>query len=127
MTLGQRRNPWPWMTFVALFVLSGLRAQAADEVIESRMRKDITFLASDACEGRGPGTKGIDKAAQYIADAFRAAGLKPGGAKGSYFQPFTVPGTLPAEPNQVRLRGPQGQEIELKIGEHFQVLGLSNS
>ena len=57
---------------------------------EERMKRDITFLASDECEGRGPGTKGIDKAAVYIAGQFTQAGLKPGGVKGSFFQPFTI-------------------------------------
>jgi hypothetical protein len=38
-------------------------ALAQDDAIEARMRKDITFLASDECEGRGVGTKGLDLAA----------------------------------------------------------------
>src|ERR1051325_5193524 len=58
-----------------------------DPVLE-RMRKDITYLASDECEGRGVGTKGLDKAADYIAAEFKKAGLKPGGVDGTYFQPF---------------------------------------
>ena len=41
------------------------------------MRKDIFFLASPECEGRGIETKGIEKAADYVASDFKAAGLKP--------------------------------------------------
>lgn len=36
---------------------------------------DVKFLASDELEGRGVGTEGLDKAAEYIRDAFAAAGL----------------------------------------------------
>src|ERR687885_2458480 len=60
---------------------------------EARLRRDVTFLASDECEGRGPGTRGIDRAADYLATQFRQAGLKPGNGK-SYFQPFTIPGSV---------------------------------
>src|SRR5262245_32710066 len=59
-----------------------------DDPSAARMRKDITFLASDDCEGRGVGTLGLDLAAQYIAVQFSQAGLKPGGVNGTYFQPF---------------------------------------
>src|SRR5262245_60195698 len=75
----------------------------------ARLTADLTFLASDECEGRGPGTAGIDKAADYIAAAFQAAGLKGALPDGSYFQPFTVRGspTLGKDVG-VALKGPDG-------------------
>ncbi len=45
-------------------------------------------ISSDAFEGRGPGTKAGEAAAQWIADEMKRIGLKPGN-HGSYFQ--TVP------------------------------------
>src|SRR4051794_13722608 len=63
-----------------------------NDPIVVRMKADITYLASDECEGRGPGTKGIDLAADYIAKSFAKSGLKPGGVNGTWFQPFTVSG-----------------------------------
>src|SRR2546425_8858742 len=112
----------PLLALVALVVFLS-QASAANEAVEARMRKDITFLASDECEGRGVTTKGINLAADYIAEAFKQAGLKPGGTDGSYFQPFSMRGTSQlGSPNTLVLRGPQGQEIELKQGEDFQVL-----
>jgi len=50
----------------------------------------VKFLADDALEGRQPGTPGIEQAAEYIANQFKAAGLKPGGDGGTYFQQFEV-------------------------------------
>src|SRR2546425_1889150 len=97
--------------FVSVLVLVGARGLANNEESEARMRRDITCLASDECEGRGPGTKGIDKAADYIAGEFKKAGLKPGGTAG-YFQPFTIfEGVKQDGPATMRLRGPLGQEI----------------
>jgi aminopeptidase N len=40
----------------------------------------VRWLADPAREGRGVGSAGIDAAASYIAEAFKAAGLAPGGA-----------------------------------------------
>ena len=44
------------------------------------------FLASDALEGRGPGTRGDRLAEQYIAAQFESYGLQPAGDNGTYFQ-----------------------------------------
>jgi hypothetical protein len=104
----------------------GVQGQAGDDPIVQRMRRDITFLASDECEGRGVQTAGIEKAAAYIANEFKKAGLKPGGPGGSYFQPFTMnaPAELTGTP-VLRLSGPRGQTIELKYRQHFSALGIS--
>src|SRR5437588_8924052 len=125
----------PWQRWTALACLLTLSAfflgqawsQQPPLTAEQRMKRDITFLASDECEGRGPGTKGIDRAADYIADQFKKAGLKPAGPKGGYFQPFTIAAgqaKLKGKP-ALALRGPQGQRIELSPGAHFAVLSGS--
>jgi Peptidase family M28/PDZ domain/PA domain len=104
--------------------LSDLHSPAASE---ARLKKDITYLASDELEGRGVSTRGINLAADFIAAEFKKAGLKPGGKDGTYFQPFTMPGAVLLKPATLKLRGPAGQEIELKSGEHFQPMGVSTS
>ncbi|MFO0809878.1 MAG: M28 family peptidase [Gemmataceae bacterium] len=114
--------------FVAIAALAfaitiPVRAEEAGAI--PRMRIDLTFLASPECEGRGPGTAGIDKAADYIAAAFKSAGLKGAMPDGSYFQPFTFKGspTLGSDVS-VELYGPAGAQ-SLKIGDDFQPLGLT--
>lgn len=49
------------------------------------LKAHVSFLASDALEGRDTPSRGLDAAAEYIASQFRRLGLKPG-AGGSYFQ-----------------------------------------
>ncbi len=51
-----------------------------------RMMKTVNYLASKELEGRGPGSEGINKAAEYIVEHFKNAGLLPGSDDGSYFQ-----------------------------------------
>jgi len=41
-----------------------------------RLRKDVTYLASDALEGRRTGTQGANDAAHYIAGEFKRYGLR---------------------------------------------------
>ncbi len=53
-------------------------------VSEESLRANLTYLASDELEGRATPSKGLDKAADYIAEQFRKAKLEP--VNGSYFQ-----------------------------------------
>ena len=112
-------------------LLGGLLAAGTlrgDEACQARLKRDVTFLASDECEGRGVGTKGLDKAADYIVAQFTEAGLKPGGAKGTYFQPFTMArGAAQEGEASLVLQGPLGQKITLTAGKDFHVMGMSGS
>ena len=109
--------------------LAGLIARtglAQDDPVIERMKKDITFLASDECEGRGVGTLGLDLAAQYIAVQFSHAGLKPAGVKGTYFQPFPYGSNAQLDGDSTFvLAGPDPSFVRLKQGVDFQVLGNS--
>jgi len=128
MSLSVKWFRGPLALLAAALVLVGLRAGAADDAVEARLRKDITYLASDECEGRGVETQGINRAAEFIAAEFRKAGLKPGGTEGTYYQPFTMNGMARLEsPNTLQLRGPLGQEIDLKLDSNFRPLGLSGA
>jgi len=111
---------------IAPLVLSANSSTPAQEKPIDRLRRDVTFLASDECEGRGVETKGINLAADHIAAEFKKAGLKPGLGEKGYFQPFTINGSNKLKgPSQLVLTGPQGQVVQLRSGKDFNVLGLS--
>lgn len=61
------------------------------EITEPEIRATIATLASDAFEGRMPGTTGEAKTIAFIADRFRAAGLASG-SRGPrpYLDPFAI-------------------------------------
>jgi Zn-dependent M28 family amino/carboxypeptidase len=70
-------------------VIDGLPAEAraaADSIDAERIRAHVRFLSLDLLEGRGPGTRGGELAAEYIATQFALDGLEPAGDDGTYFQ-----------------------------------------
>jgi hypothetical protein len=68
---------------------------ALDTIRASSLRDDLKFIASDELQGRDSPSTGLDRAADYIADQFRRAGLEPG-VGDSYFQNAAM---LTEEPN----------------------------
>jgi hypothetical protein len=65
--------------------LSPEARQIASRLTANSLKADVSFLASDALQGRGTPSAGLDIAAEYIASQFRRAGLEPVGDDG-YFQ-----------------------------------------
>jgi Zn-dependent M28 family amino/carboxypeptidase len=59
---------------------------AADSIDQEKIRAHVRFLSLDLLEGRGPGTRGAELAAEYIRTQFALAGLEPAGDNGSFFQ-----------------------------------------
>lgn len=103
----------------------GRAADTTADPVTARMKKDIFFLAGEECNGRGVGTPGIDKAADYVAARFKEAGLRPGGRDGGFFQPFGVGAPKLGTPTRLRLSGPEAQAIEARFGTEFLPTGLS--
>ncbi len=62
-------------------------ARAAAAAIDpERIRAHVRFLSLDLLEGRGPGLRGAELAAEYIATQFALDGVEPAGDDGTYFQ-----------------------------------------
>jgi Zn-dependent M28 family amino/carboxypeptidase len=59
---------------------------AAESIDPEKIRAHVRFLSLDLLEGRGPGTRGGELAAEYIATQFALSGLEPAGDNGTYFQ-----------------------------------------
>lgn len=90
------------------------------------LKKHASFLASDELEGRCAGYPGNNKAADYIADAFQKAGLKPGGDAGGWFQKFRLMG----KDTQNVIGVVEGSDPELKgefvvLGAHYDHVGTA--
>lgn len=74
-----------------LVIVTGLLAAAATPAVEAEaVLKHVRFLASDEMKGRANGSPELERAADYIAQQFKAAGLTPGGADGAWYQPFEI-------------------------------------
>jgi Zn-dependent M28 family amino/carboxypeptidase len=65
---------------------------AEDSIDSEKIRAHVKFLSDDLMEGRGPGLRGSELAAKYIATQFALYGLKPGGDDGTYMQQISFVG-----------------------------------
>src|SRR5688572_4628022 len=59
---------------------------------QDEMKTWLTYVASDALQGRQAYTEGLGLAGAYVADHLKAWGVMPAGDAGSYFQTVTVLG-----------------------------------
>ncbi len=68
-----------------LMVATQVQAQVkkfAKSITEKELKKHLYYIAGPECEGRGTGTPGIAKAAAYIENNFKEAGLVAGAKEG---------------------------------------------
>ena len=77
----------------------------------------VKRLSADDFEGRGPGTDGGKRAAQYIADEMKASGVKPGNGK-SYFQNVKLVGVKADSNTKLEVSGASGT-ASYKFGDEF--------
>jgi hypothetical protein len=73
------------LTLTALAQAPSARDLIASRITANDLKGDVSFLASDALEGRGTPSRGLDLAGEFIASQFRRAGLEPAGDDG-FFQ-----------------------------------------
>jgi hypothetical protein len=101
--------------------------RAIDTVTSQSLKGHVAFLASDALAGRGTPSVGLDAAAEYIAAAYRRAGLSEL-PTGSYFQEFTfedkkvknVIGILPGT-------DPKLKDTYVLVTAHYDHLGVKKT
>jgi Zn-dependent M28 family amino/carboxypeptidase len=124
-------------SFVALS--TSLLAQAIPPAVKAaeasidpeKIRAHVKFLSDDLLEGRGPGLRGSEIAAQYIAAQFALYGLKPGGDNGTYLQQINFVGMNAIREKTtmsiIPPKRPEGQigimlySYDLKYGDDFTV------
>jgi hypothetical protein len=100
--------------------IAGLPASAraaAASIDAEKIRAHVRFLSLDLLEGRGPGARGGELAAEYIATQFALDGLEPAGDNGTYFQhvPLYAVHTI-EDKTKFSLVPATGQAIDLAYG-----------
>jgi hypothetical protein len=130
--------------YLLLFAVLSVVALAQKPFVQlkpsaDRLRETVTYLASDALEGRRTGSPGANDAAHYIAGEFQRLGLKPGSPvtqgtrlKGEmlarYQQRFPyVAGVSLGKNNLFSVNGEGPNEpAQLSVGEDWMPLGFSS-
>jgi hypothetical protein len=93
-----------------------------EAITAEAMMSHITYLASDELAGRDTPSPGLEKAAAYIQDAFRAAGLEPAGDGSSYLQRWPFEKTVIRGSETVIEASAGGDAETLQYGVDFFVL-----
>lgn len=112
---------------VVFFIAGALFGQSAlDQITPESLRASVTFLASDELEGRATPSPGLDKAADFIAEQFKKAGLEP--VDGSYFQTATVfGGSARNVVGLLRGSDPTLRDTFIIVSSHYDHVGLASS
>jgi hypothetical protein len=95
-------------------------ARALAAIRPAAIRAHVTFLADDRLQGRGTGTAGYQRAADYVAAQFRQIGLEQGVHDTSYFQkvPFRR-GQVVERECTLSLAGNDGHERRFEYGRDY--------
>jgi len=100
----------------------GLAANATasmQSIDAQRIAEHVRFLANDLLEGRAPGTRGGDIAANYIATQFALYGLKPAGDNGTFLQKVDFVGVKSLPSTTASLVPAHGDAVALKWTEDY--------
>src|ERR1700751_4002004 len=93
---------------------------AAASIDPEKIRAHVRFLSLDLLEGRGPGKRGAEIAAEYIATQFALDGLEPAGDKGSYFQKVPLIAVHTGEDKtKFAFISSSGQPVDLTYGSQI--------
>ena len=120
-------------TLFAVLLFTGLiLAQQPLEPSAARLQKDVTYLASDALEGRRTGTNGANEAARYIAREFSRLGLRPATRNATdarYLQKFPYVAGVELGKGNIFAFGPypRTNDTSLQTSVDWLPLGLSSS
>jgi hypothetical protein len=100
---------------LVLIWATALAAQTPTRPTASSYLSHVRHLSSDDFSGRGNGTPELERAAEYIAGRFRAAGLAGGIGDGSFDQPFDT---------EVRIEPPSSSTLVLANGSLTRTFAL---
>jgi hypothetical protein len=116
------------LCLAGLLGLAGLLFGDAVEEANSRLLRDVQYLASDELEGRGVGTQGLVTASHYIRDQFAAAGLNVHTVGEEPFQKFELVASAKlGMPNKLELCGPDGQCAELELNQDYGICSFGGT
>ena len=88
----------------ALLASLPVAVKSQSPINPARMSATSRTLASDAFQGRSPGTRGEAKTLAYLVDRFRALGLQPGGENGGWLQKVALVHNIAATPTRLDVR-----------------------
>ena len=129
-----RRGARKITIFAVVAAVSVVQAQdrAADtapgntSIRKEDLHADLSFLASDALQGRLTGTSGNQLATEFIRARFERLGLKPAASDDTYFQSYQLMTNSLGATNEVTAQV-AGKSVRSKLGDDFYPHRFSDS
>lgn len=104
---------------VGVILVGASAAALAPDIEPDHLLAHIKFLSSDEMKGRSNGSPELERAAEYIAEAFGRAGLRPAGDKDSWFQSFELDaGLIVGRENRLTIER-DGKRVTLTPGTGY--------
>jgi Zn-dependent M28 family amino/carboxypeptidase len=117
-----------WLAAVGVGIAVLLSAQEAaprlDSIRQTDLRADLFFLAGDGMRGRLTNTPENALAADWIKARFERLGLKPEGARDSYYQAYNLMTATIGKTNEIEI-GKQTSGVRRAAGQDFYPLRFS--
>jgi Tol biopolymer transport system component/Zn-dependent M28 family amino/carboxypeptidase len=102
-------------------------ANANAAISEADLRRHVEALASPEMEGRLTGAPGGERAANYVAAAFKASGLQPAGDAGAYLQGFEFTAGVSLGKDNALTATIGGSRLDLKADVDWRPLSFSRT
>jgi len=123
----RKQLPGAAVALLVLFFSTASRAQTLAAADPVRYLDDVRALTAQNMEGRGAGTKGIERAASLLEKTYKHLGLQPAGTN-AYRQPFSViTGAKLKSHNRLAVDNAGQQMSELKLNQDFVPFSFSSS
>lgn len=85
---------------------------------KNNFKTHLNILGSDSLQGRGTGSLGEKKAAQYLSEKFKEFGLQPIPSNSSYYQYVPLHGSYPLQKTDLKIHF-ANQDISLTLNDDY--------
>ncbi|HEY1993162.1 MAG TPA: M28 family peptidase [Edaphobacter sp.] len=110
------RTPRRLYAALLLSLAAAAQSQQKPDAATAAWWAQTTALSNDSMEGRDTGSEAYERAANYVANQFKAAGLKPAGDNGTYLQRVPMHQiALDNDKSSVEILGPAGKSDTLRF------------
>jgi len=97
-------------------------SQASETIVSENLLNDVSALASDDFEGRGPGSEGDRAARAYLAGRLGEMGYEPLFTDGSYEQPVEIVGLTANPPQRWSFSGQDGKTAAYSFADEYMLV-----
>lgn len=101
---GEHYEGGHWLGTFAVYLTSQAGLESSSPIDPAQLSATVKTLASDAFQGRAPGTPGEAVTVRYLIERFKALGLQPAGEQGGWLQRVPLVHDVAGDPTRLDIR-----------------------